>query len=51
MNKTDRPFIFCHMETSLDGKIMGKYLWIPETNTENDVFYKMIFWTRGPLPV
>ena len=43
MNKTDRPFIFCHMETSLDGKIMGKYLWIPETNTENDVFYKMIF--------
>jgi riboflavin biosynthesis pyrimidine reductase len=39
----DRPFIFCHMETSLDGKIMGKYLWIPETNTENDSFYAIAF--------
>ena len=32
MNKQERPYIFCHMETSLDGKIMGKYLWIEETN-------------------
>ena len=31
MNKQERPYIFCHMETSLDGKIMGKYLWIEET--------------------
>ncbi len=43
MNTSERPFIFCHMETSLDGKIMGKYLWIPETNTEHDVFYSLIF--------
>ena len=32
MNKQERPYIFCHMGTSLDGKIMGKYLWIEETN-------------------
>ena len=25
----ERPYIICHMETSLDGKIMGKYLWLP----------------------
>ena len=28
----DKPFIFCHMETSPDGKIMGKYLWRPATS-------------------
>ena len=38
MNRSERPFIFNHMEISLDGKIMGKYLWIPETNTESDPF-------------
>ena len=24
----DRPYIFCHMLTSLDGKIMGNYMTI-----------------------
>ena len=43
MNRSERPFIFNHMEISLDGKIMGKYLWIPETNTESDPFYRTIF--------
>ena len=43
MNRSERPFIFNHMESSLDGKIMGKYLWIPETNTESDPFYRTIF--------
>ena len=33
-----RPFIFCHMETSLDGKIMGKYLWRPSAQDEGDTF-------------
>lgn len=28
----DRPYIFCHMMTSLDGKIMGKYM----NTTEGD---------------
>lgn len=41
MNKQERPYIFCHMETSLDGKIMGKYLWIEETNAEEDSFYAL----------
>ena len=41
MNKQERPYIFCHMETSLDGKIMGKYLWIDETNAEDDSFYAL----------
>lgn len=39
----EKPFIFCHMETSLDGKIMGKFLWIPETNTEDDSFFSIAF--------
>ena len=39
----EKPFIFCHMETSLDGKIMGKFLWIPETNTEEDSFFAAAF--------
>lgn len=33
-----RPYIFCHMETSLDGKIMGKYLWRPNAVDEGDSF-------------
>lgn len=31
------------METSLDGKIMGKYLWIPETNTADDSFFAVAY--------
>lgn len=41
MDKANRHHIFCHMETSLDGKIMGKYLWIEETNAEEDSFYTL----------
>lgn len=26
----NRPYIFCHMMTSLDGKIMGQYMETPE---------------------
>ena len=26
----NRPYIFCHMLTSLDGKIMGNYMSTPE---------------------
>lgn len=35
---SQRPFIFCHMETSLDGKIMGKYLWRPSAADVGDSF-------------
>lgn len=28
----NKPYIVCHMETSVDGKIMGKYLWLPQSS-------------------
>lgn len=34
----DKPFIFCHMEISPDGKIMGKYLWLPSASEAPDSF-------------
>ncbi len=39
----DRPYIFCHMMTSLDGKIMGQYMDTPESNAAGDVFYEIAF--------
>lgn len=39
----NRPYIFCHMMTSLDGKIMGKYMGTPQGSTAGDVFYRIAF--------
>ena len=39
----DRPFIFCHMMTSLDGKIMGKYMEAAESGPAGDIFYEVAF--------
>lgn len=39
----NRPYIFCHMLTSIDGKIMGNYMGTPEGEAANDVFYKIAF--------
>ncbi len=39
----DRPYIFCHMMTSLDGKIMGRYMQTPEGNAAGAVFYEIAF--------
>lgn len=39
----NRPYIFCHMMTSLDGKIMGKYMVTPEGKAAGDVFYNISF--------
>lgn len=39
----DRPYIFCHMMTSLDGKIMGAYMDTPEAEAAGDVFYELAF--------
>ena len=39
----NRPYIFCHMMTSLDGKIMGNYMSTPEGNLAGDVFYDLAF--------
>lgn len=39
----ERPYIFCHMLTSLDGKIMGNFFETPEGAKAGDVFYKLAF--------
>lgn len=39
----NRPYIFCHMLISLDGKIMGNYMDIPEAEPANRVFYNIAF--------
>lgn len=38
-----RPYIFCHMLTSLDGKIMGNYMEAPECGPAGEVFYDIAF--------
>ncbi len=38
-----RPYIFCHMMTSLDGKIMGKYMDAPESGAASNAFYQIAF--------
>lgn len=39
----DRPYIFCHMLTSLDGKIMGNYMDTEEGQKAGEVFYDIAF--------
>lgn len=39
----NRPYIFCHMMTSLDGKIMGNYMETPNGSAAGDVFYNIAF--------
>lgn len=39
----DRPYIFCHMLTSLDGKIMGNYMDTPEGERASRDFYEIAF--------
>lgn len=39
----DRPYLFCHMLTSLDGKIMGNYMDLPESGPAGEVFYNLAF--------
>lgn len=39
----NRPYIFCHMMTSLDGKIMGPFMDTPEGKAAGDVFYNIAF--------
>lgn len=39
----NRPYIFCHMLTSLDGKIMGSYMDTPEGSSAGTVFYNIAF--------
>lgn len=39
----NRPYVFCHMMTSLDGKIMGNYMQTPEGEAAGEVFYNISF--------
>ncbi|MDO4541366.1 MAG: RibD family protein [Bacillota bacterium] len=38
-----RPYVFCHMLTSVDGKIMGKYMDTPQGEKAGDIFYDIAF--------
>ena len=42
-----RPYIFCHMLTSLDGKIIGNFLDIPECKPAHEAFRDIMFNRRG----
>lgn len=39
----NKPYIFCHMLTSVDGKIIGPYMETPEGRIAGDVFYNISF--------
>lgn len=39
----NRPYIFCHMLTSIDGKIMGGFMETPEGEAAGEVFYRLAF--------
>lgn len=43
---SDRPFVFCHMLTSLDGKISGDYMSTPEGGIAGEVFDRIAFGTH-----
>ena len=34
----DRPYIICHMETALDGKITGPYMDTPEAESASEEY-------------
>ena len=42
-NSMNRPYIFCHMMISLDGKINGSFMGTPEANAAGDWFYNIAF--------
>lgn len=39
----NRPFVFCHMVTSLDGKIIGNFMGTDEGSAAGKVFYGLAF--------
>lgn len=39
----NRPYIFCHMETSIDGKIMGRYMETDASRNAGKAFYRIAF--------
>ncbi|WP_440896555.1 dihydrofolate reductase family protein [Amphibacillus sp. Q70] len=43
MEINNRPYVFCHMLTSLDGKVIGNFMDIPESSESHQVFYDIAF--------
>lgn len=39
----NRPYVFCHMQVSLDGKIIGKFMDMPESKDSGKLFYDIAF--------
>lgn len=39
----NRPYIFCHMLVSMDGKIVGNYMETPEGKESSKLFYNLAF--------
>lgn len=39
----DRPYIFCHMMTALDGKIMSSYMETPQRSAAGNLLYNIAF--------
>ena len=37
----NRPYIVCHMVTSIDGKVTGDFLSLPECEAATEIYYKM----------
>lgn len=37
----DRPYIICHMVTSIDGKVTGKFLYSPQCEKATDYYYRL----------
>ena len=37
----DRPYIICHMVTSIDGKVTGDFLSLSECESATDIYYEI----------
>ena len=36
-----RPYIICHMVTSIDGKVTGEFLYRPEAEKATEIYYEL----------
>ena len=37
----NRPYVICHMVTSIDGKVTGDFLYRPECEKATDIYYEI----------
>ena len=37
----NRPYVICHMVTSLDGKVTGKFLYTPQCESATELYYQI----------